>query len=97
MKTPVLIFMLIVMCGMPTYADVDGYARVVDGDTLHFVTAKIRLHGIDAPEHDQTCPRGQFEWECGIWSARALKRLINGNQVRCTERGKDRYKRIIGV
>ena len=34
-----------------------GPAHVIDGDTLVVDSAKIRLHGIDAPEQDQQCPR----------------------------------------
>ena len=94
MKALILIFMIIPSIAL---ADVKGISRVVDGDTLHFITAKVRLHGIDAPEQKQTCKRGQTDWECGKWSTRALERLINGNEVRCTERARDRYKRIIGV
>ena len=27
-----------------------GKARIIDGDTIHIKSNKIRLHGIDAPE-----------------------------------------------
>ena len=78
-------------------ADVTGTAHVVDGDTVHINSAKIRLHGIDAPEQKQTCMRDQSVWNCGLESTEALKELINQSVVTCTELGKDRYKRIIGV
>ncbi len=34
---------------------ITGPARVVDGDTLEIAGERIRLHGIDAPETNQTC------------------------------------------
>ena len=97
MKTSVLAVVGIILFSMHSYADVKGTARIVDGDTIHFLNAKVRLDGIDAPERKQTCVGGSHVWECGKRSTRALERLINGNQVSCTELGKDRYKRIIGV
>ena len=78
-------------------ADVTGTAHVVDGDTVHINSAKIRLHGVDAPEQRQTCMRDQSVWNCGLESTETLKELINQSVVTCTELGKGRYKRIIGV
>jgi endonuclease YncB( thermonuclease family) len=78
-------------------ADIAGTARIVDGDTIHINTAKIRLHGIDAPEQRQTCEREETVWNCGLESTATLRELINPSEVTCTDRGKDRYKRIIGV
>jgi endonuclease YncB( thermonuclease family) len=34
-------------------ADIDGPAKVIDGDTIVIHNTKIRLHGIDAPESAQ--------------------------------------------
>jgi endonuclease YncB( thermonuclease family) len=78
-------------------ADVTGSARVVDGDTIHIQQHKIRLHGIDAPEQRQTCERDETVWNCGLESTITLRELINHAEVTCTDRGKDRYKRIVGV
>ena len=36
-------------------AKLAGTADVIDGDTINLAGAKIRLWGIDALEHDQTC------------------------------------------
>jgi len=91
------IFPLLLFVPSVALADVQGIPRVVDGDTIHVQSAKIRLHGIDAPERKQTCKRLDIVWNCGTESTNTLKRLIDGSEVRCTERGKDRYQRIIGV
>ena len=32
-----------------------GAAIIIDGDTVHINSNKIRLHGIDAPEIKQNC------------------------------------------
>ena len=39
-----------------------GNAKVIDGDTIHIGKNKIRLHGIDAPEIDQTCTIKDKVW-----------------------------------
>jgi len=45
--------------------DLVGAARVVDGDTLVAQDVKVRLEGIDAPEHGQTCTANGVPWACG--------------------------------
>ena len=42
-----------------------GEAKIIDGDTIHINKKKIRLHGIDAPEKNQTCILETKEWLCG--------------------------------
>ena len=50
-----------ILCFAVTFAtlaiadDIAGQASVVDGDTLDIHGQRIRLAGIDAPEHDQLC------------------------------------------
>ena len=34
--------------------DLEGPVRVVDGDTFDVGGVRVRLHGVDAPEEDQT-------------------------------------------
>lgn len=73
-----------------------GPALVVDGDTLKLGGEKIRLHGIDAPEKDQTCRRGNgAEYHCGARSLVALEDFISGRPVRCEAGERDRYQRLI--
>lgn len=78
-------------------ATLSARARAIDGDTLVLGRARIRLHGIDAPESAQRCrAQGQL-WACGREATRALARLIGRKQVACEERDRDRYGRIVAV
>lgn len=67
--------------------------KVSDGDTIWVTPAggmkvKVRLDRIDAPESDQ--PYGKE-------SAKALKDLIFGKEVRIDYAKKDQYGRILGI
>lgn len=67
--------------------------KVSDGDTITILTAqkepvKIRLHGIDAPEKKQAY---------GEKSKQFLSSLIANKVVKIKVKGKDRYKRVIGI
>ena len=53
-----------------------GIATVIDGDTIHINNNKIRLHGIDAPEKNQTCLDEDKNWKCGKQSTFELKKII---------------------
>ena len=74
-------------------ADISGHARIVDGDGLEIGGQRIRLHGVDAFETRQMCgPHA-----CGRASADALRNLVGGRPVDCTEMDRDRYGRIVAV
>ena len=51
----------------PTARELTGHPTVIDADTLMLGDARIRLHGIDAPEKNQRCtyPNG-VEYLCGV-------------------------------
>ena len=71
-------------------------ADVVDGDALKIGPVAIRLHGIDAPEAEQTCPRaGGGTWPCGQDSSQLLDELVGGREVVCTALDRDPYGRIV--
>jgi endonuclease YncB( thermonuclease family) len=75
-----------------------GSARVVDGDTIEIAGTRIRLWGIDAPEHDQTCQGKNGDvYECGREGAAVMRELTGGQQVECTPRDHDRYGRTVAV
>lgn len=73
-----------------------GVASVVDADTLDIHGTRIRLTGVDAPEHGQQCldPKSKFV-RCGQISANALDAFINSNPVSCAVEDKDRYGRSL--
>ena len=76
---------------------VSGRARVIDGDTIEVAGARIRLHGIDAPERGQDCRAGNKLWLCGELATRALEDRTSGRPVACEEKDRDRYGRIVAV
>ena len=55
---------------------IEGKAIIIDGDTIHIGKNKIRLHGIDAPEINQTCTINNEIWNCGIKSTIALEKFV---------------------
>jgi len=74
-----------------------GKARIIDGDTIHIKSNKIRLHGIDAPEIKQTCKIDNQNWYCGKQSTKELKNLINNQKVECNVNDIDRYNRYVAI
>ena len=78
-------------------ADITGKPRVIDGDTLEIAGERIRLHGIDAPESEQTCLADGTRWYCGMEAASALAFKIARGWVTCQGEDRDRYGRLIAV
>ena len=78
-------------------ADIEGKARIVDGDTIVIGEERVRLHGIDAPEQNQTCLVANIDWECGVEATEALERMIAEQKVYCAGEERDLYKRLIAV
>ena len=83
--------------------DIIGKPKITDGDTIVIDDIRIRFTGSDAPESyffgkTQTCidDMGQ-KWECGKAATEKLKQLINDQIVRCSDEGKDRYGRTLGI
>lgn len=74
-----------------------GRARVIDGDTLAIGSAHVRLFGVDAPEHDQTCDRDGQVWGCGQAAARALADVVGRARLVCEVQDRDRYGRAVSI
>ncbi|NEP17877.1 MAG: thermonuclease family protein [Leptolyngbya sp. SIO4C1] len=93
------ISLLLVLTGCDRIANpgqtVQGYGRVIDGDSLIVDSKKIRLWGIDAVELNQTCTRNGQPWRCGQAAKTALARKIDGASLTCRRQDRDRYGRIV--
>jgi endonuclease YncB( thermonuclease family) len=93
---------LLVLClviATPAVAEtLTGRARAVDGDTLEIAGDTVRIFGIDAPEHGQTCAREDGSgWDCGSWAAKELARRLRGTRVTCEGGERDRYGRLVAT
>jgi endonuclease YncB( thermonuclease family) len=75
---------------------VQGYATVIDGDSIEIDGKLIRLFGIDAPELEQNCYTGNLIRDCGRDSASYLSDMIYGQVIRCRIEKTDAYGRILG-
>ena len=86
-----------------------GLAKIIDGDTVHINSKKIRLEGIDAPEIRQQCQKVFLEisvivgfnlkkdYPCGVISKEKLINKINKSKINCISSGRDRYKRYLAT
>ena len=75
-----------------------GRASVIDGDTFKINKFPIRLHGIDAPETDQSChDQDGKPYRCGELAKTQMVKYTKGKTVTCNINRRDRYKRLIGV
>jgi endonuclease YncB( thermonuclease family) len=92
-----IVITLLTQISRTAVADITGPAKVIDGDTIKIRGAKIRLHGIDAPESAQVCKAKEKTYRCGTSATLALARRIVGKSVSCDERDRDRYGRIVAV
>lgn len=93
MRNSILVLLLLFPILLSAQTLKGKVVRVSDGDTVVLLDAdntqhKIRLNGIDAPENGQ--PYGDKSKEY-------LSNLIAGKEVIVEVKGKDRYKRILGV
>ena len=89
--------LLSLFLSLPALAEgVSGTARVTDGDSLRIGAVRIRLHGVDAPELDQTCTDAAGrDWACGQWARDRLVRLAEGRRVSCDVVEVDAYERLV--
>jgi endonuclease YncB( thermonuclease family) len=65
-------------------AEVEGRARILDGQTLEVAGERFRLQGVRAPALDQVCHRVGKPYPCGKVARAALWDLVGGLDVSCT-------------
>ena len=94
-KSIIILFLFFYSSGSLSQKIIQGKAKIIDGDTIYIGKNKIRLHGIDAPEINQTCSIRDQLWNCGIKSSKVLKNIILENEVLCKIIDIDRYKRFV--
>ena len=103
----IILFSSIITSAISFEKIIIGKAYVTDGDTIKINDQKIRLFGIDAPETKQFCKEVYLsflifnfkrDYKCGEKSTNALKKKIQGKNIRClVQSNKDRYRRNIGI
>lgn len=77
---------------------IEGYADVIDGDSIKIDDKNIRLLFIDAPEYKQKCFKSNNEqYNCGILSKKYLQNLIKNKKVSCYYNFRDIYNRFLAV
>ena len=89
--------------------EIKGLSKIIDGDTVHINSKKIRLEGIDAPEIKQQCKKDFLkisvyigfnftrDYSCGVVSKNKLIEKINNTEINCISTSKDRYKRYLAT
>ena len=89
--------------------EIYGIPKIIDGDTVHIKSKKIRLEGIDAPEMRQQCQKTYLQisaivgfnfkknYSCGIVSKKRLINKIYKSNINCISSGQDRYKRYLAT
>jgi len=84
--------LVVFIVATPLFAFSAKVIKISDGDTITVLggkeQTKVRLYGIDAPEKKQ---------EYGQKSKQFLASLIAGQVVEVEPKGKDRYKRTLGI
>ena len=93
-----IIIILTIFFYQKIYAtELAGFPKIIDGDTIHINSYKIRLEGIDAPEMKQKCMKDQKEYFCGKISKNRLQEKAGDIVIQCISSGKDRYKRYLAT
>lgn len=92
-KQPLIVRLLLILTPLISLtAEQSKVVKISDGDTITVLNGKeqtkVRLYGIDAPEKKQ---------DYGQRSKQFLASLIAGQMVEVEPKGKDRYKRTLGI
>jgi endonuclease YncB( thermonuclease family) len=82
----------------PAAKPLEGRAIAVAGDTLRFGATTIRLAGIEAPEREQRCVRGNNrKWRCAEAAQAALEKLTRGKTITCELGARDEQGRQLAT
>ncbi len=76
---------------------ISGKAFVVDADDIVVKGIKIRLYGLDAPEHRQLAQKNGRWYNQGKWAKGELIQAIGGRFVKVDIRGYDKFDRALGI
>ena len=92
-KQPLIVRLLLILTPLISLtAEQSKVVKISDGDTITVLNGKeqtkVRLYGIDAPEKKQ---------DYGQRSKQFLASLVAGQVVEVEPKGKDRYKRTLGI
>jgi endonuclease YncB( thermonuclease family) len=74
-----------------------GGVDVIDGDSFKLNGVELRLEGVDAPEYQQTCRRGEVTEPCGKQARQALAALIGKGEPTCEIASRDRFGRGLAL
>ncbi len=95
----------LVLLSIAAFADTltGKVVKVADGDSITVLANtntqhRIRLHGIDAPESNQTCSNADgTEWRCGEEAILALANIILNHSITCRGDVRGIYGRLIAA
>ena len=91
-----MVLSLVLLPAAAAAETIAGPVRVIDGDTVDVGETRVRLHGIDAAEDDQTCePAPGVAWRCGAWVTDEVRALFEGREASCERVDTDRYGRAV--
>ena len=108
-KKTIIIYFILLNFSNVLGGEITGLAKIIDGDTIHVNSLKIRLEGIDAPEIRQTCRKPYIkissiigftiskDYSCGLISKKKLSDKINNHEIKCQTLSKDKYKRFLAT
>lgn len=74
-----------------------GKAWVLDADDIVVQRVRVRLYGLDAPEHRQLAKRNGKWYNQGQWVKSQLINAIGGRRVVVNVQTYDKYGRAIGI
>lgn len=75
--------------------DINGKARIIDGDSIEINNKKIRFLGIDAFEKKQEClKKNGTKYKCGEVAISNLTAIISGQHVNCITKKKGSIQKM---